>query len=83
MTKFILLETIEDVVAALGGTKAAADWARKRSMSTISNWIARKRIPPGWRYPLDQELRPLGFEVASHLFGPGYGDTSEPRESAA
>lgn len=67
MTQLAPLYTIESVIAALGGTKAAADWAGI-GMSAVSNWVDRG-IPAGWHYRIDRELRDRGFEVHPSVFG--------------
>lgn len=67
MSKPAILYTIDDVIAAFGGTKAVAEWAGV-GMSAISNWSERG-IPAGWHYRIDRELRGRGFEIDPSVFG--------------
>jgi hypothetical protein len=62
------LTTVAQVVEALGGTKAAAEWADV-GQSAISNWIAKEFIPPGWHYRLDQHLSVEGYQLDPVVFG--------------
>lgn len=61
------LTTTEQVIEALGGTTAAAEWAGM-GPSGISNWLARG-IPPGWHYRIDRYLATKGYTVAPEVFG--------------
>jgi len=62
------LRTAACVVAALGGTKGAAEWAGIGE-SAVSNWLARGFIPPGWHYRLQAHFAPLKIELAPTAFG--------------
>lgn len=62
------LRTVGDVVEALGGTKAAAEWADV-GPSAVSNWIAKAFIPPGWHYRINTELGARGLEIDPAVFG--------------
>ena len=68
MKRVMTLRTVEDVVAAFGGTAEMADWAGL-GMSAISNWMARGFIPPGWHYRISAELKERGLDVAPQVFG--------------
>lgn len=67
MQKSTYLCTIDQIIAALGGTKEAAEWAGVGE-SAVSNWLARG-IPPGWHYRIDRELRQRGFHIDPIVFG--------------
>lgn len=63
-----ILRTPDDVVAAFGGAKAAADWAGI-GVSAVSNWTARGFIPPGWHYRMHQHFAEQGVLLDGTVFG--------------
>ena len=69
-----ILRTADDVVAAFGGTKAAAEWAGVGE-SAVSNWIARGFIPPGWHFRMHEHFEARQYRLESTVFGKaGVGD---------
>ena len=68
MAKKRKLQTVLEVVEALGGTKATAEWCDV-GMSAISNWLDRDYIPPGWHYRMTMKLKAMGFEIEPTVFG--------------
>lgn len=63
-----ILRNVRDVVDALGGTYAAADWAGI-TPAAVSHWIAREFIPPGWHYRLSEEMRKFNCIIDPAVFG--------------
>ena len=45
------IETIEDLIAELGGPTVIAEWLGI-SQEAVSNWKIRQNIPPGWHWKL-------------------------------
>lgn len=68
MTKMQKLRTVDAVVAAFGGTVAAAQWAG-HGKSAISNWLEREFIPPGWHYRMSKWALEHGYEIDHRVFG--------------
>ncbi|CAN1724411.1 protein of unknown function [Hyphomicrobium sp. 1Nfss2.1] len=62
------IETVAQLVTALGGTTALANWLDVVP-STVSNWKEHDRIPPGWHLQLYLECRTRELSVAPGLFG--------------
>ncbi len=56
------ITTIEELVDALGGPSAVADWLGI-SQPAVSNWITRNYIAPGWHGRLIVECLRLGLRV--------------------
>lgn len=83
------LNTVEEVVAVLGGTKAASEWTYQWpedaiNMPAISKWISQNKIPPGWSFLLDPEMRKRGFLVDPRLYKQGKGrKTRQPAAVSA
>lgn len=75
MVKLIPLNSVVEIVAAWGGTKALADWCNI-GMSNVSDWMRDAYIPRGWHYLMDREARRRGFLIDPELFG----DRPEPDE---
>lgn len=63
-----MLETVDQVIEALGGTfKAAA--AVSVGPSAVSNWKTRGRIPSDRYFVISDALKREGKKVAPALFG--------------
>jgi len=62
------IETVAQLVDALGGTTAVANWLDVVP-STISNWKEHGQIPPGWHLQLYLECQRRELCVAPGLFG--------------
>ena len=63
-----MIETVPDVVEALGGTFKAAAIASV-GPSAVSNWIRRGSIPSDRFFIISDALRGVGKEVSPNLFG--------------
>ncbi|WP_370877135.1 carph-isopro domain-containing protein [Kaistia dalseonensis] len=64
-----LIETVEDVIAALGGNDAAAQLAGLATPSAVSNWPARGRIPASYFLVFQAALAKDGRRVSPTVFG--------------
>jgi len=63
-----MLETVDQVVEALGGTfKAAA--AANVVPSAVSNWKTRRRIPSDRFFVISDALKRRGKKVSPEIFG--------------
>jgi hypothetical protein len=64
-----IIATVDDLVEALGGTKAVADWALV-SPSAVSHWRSERKIPRGWHLELYAEClrREIQIDTVS-VFG--------------
>lgn len=62
------IASIDDLIAAFGGTTALGDWLGVGA-SAVSNWQARGNIPTGWhlRIYLECERRRIPIDLA--VFG--------------
>lgn len=63
-----MLDTVDKIIEALGGTHKAAA-ALGVVPSAISNWKARGRIPSAQFFAITAALRESGSEAAPGLFG--------------
>lgn len=72
----IVLETVDEVIAAVGGTFDAAKLAGVKP-SGVSNWKARGRIAGGKSMIFAEALRPHGKSIDPKVFG------FEPAEGGA
>jgi DNA-binding transcriptional regulator YdaS (Cro superfamily) len=63
-----MLESVEDVIKAVGGNAAAAGLAGVRG-SAVSNWKARKRIPAEFLLTFSEVLAREGLRVDPAVFG--------------
>jgi hypothetical protein len=63
-----MIDTIEGVIGAFGGPTKMAEWSGS-TISTFSNWIERKHIPPSWHLRLMIEARRRGLQIAPEVFG--------------
>ena len=64
----ILLETVDEVLEAVGGTFKAAELAGIGPPG-VSNWRSRGRIAPEKSMIFAQALRPLGKIACPSVFG--------------
>lgn len=63
-----VLQTVEDVVDAFGGTTEAAEWAGI-GKSAVSNWLAKGFIPPGWHFRMADHFADKGIVLSRTVFG--------------
>ena len=74
------ITTVEQLIAELGGTTAAAR-VFGRLPSAVSNWKAAGRLPKAAHYDATMVARERGWELADTLFGepppPVASDTAE------
>ena len=63
-----MLETVNEVVEALGGTFKAAAIASV-GPSAVSNWIKRGSIPSDQFFVISDAIKAAGKEVSPNLFG--------------
>ncbi len=63
-----MLESVDDVVKAIGGSPAAAKLAAVGT-SAVSNWKARKRIPAELFFIFSAALKRKGLRVDPAVFG--------------
>jgi hypothetical protein len=64
----VTLRTPAAVIAALGGTREAADRLGTK-LPRISMWLARGRIPSDLFITVNKALRPAGKAAAPEVFG--------------
>jgi hypothetical protein len=81
MAKKRKLKSVGEVVEALGGTKATAEWC-DIGMSAVSNWIAAEYIPPGWHYRMTAKLGERGIEIDPAVFGMHLDREPPPKKAA-
>jgi len=62
------IDTVAQLVKALGGTFAVAKWADVVP-STVSNWKEQNHIPPGWHLRIYLECQNRNLNVSPKLFG--------------
>lgn len=69
------LQTVDDVIDALGGhktaaanNKAVARWLGLNT-SAVCNWRERQNIPSGWHLRFYLEAAKLGLEISAVVFG--------------
>lgn len=67
MSKAETIDTVEDFVALMGGTGAAATWAGVTD-AAVSQWIARGCLPGGYHVRAAYEIRTRGREPGCALF---------------
>lgn len=63
-----VLETIPDLVDALGGYSRVAKWAGYEDARGVHNWVSRG-VPPSYHLRLTIEARRKGFRIAPEVFG--------------
>ncbi len=74
------ISTIRDLIDALNGPTAVAEWAGVEHPSAISNWEARGNIPPGYHMRLALEARRRGLTISPEdIFGLEGDDAKEFR----
>lgn len=64
----MILETVDEVIDAVGGTADAAKIAGVKPPG-VSNWRARGRIPADKSMIFAEALRPLGKSASPSVFG--------------
>jgi hypothetical protein len=62
-----VLVSVREVVAAMGGTTALAEWCGV-TVSAVSNWAAEGWIPPARYLAISTELMRRGYRVAPSVF---------------
>lgn len=67
MTKH--LETVEEVIAELGGPQAVAELTEKKSQSAVPMWKNRKRFPANTFTTLQTALQARGLSAPNNLWG--------------
>lgn len=63
-----MLATVDDIIDAVGGTRAAASLAGV-TLPAVSNWRERRRIPSEKFMIFAEALREVGKEAPPELFG--------------
>lgn len=63
-----IVETVEQVVTALGGPAKAAT-AANVGPSAVSNWMARGRIPSSRFFVVTEALKRKGKKASPSVFG--------------
>ena len=70
-----ILNTVDDVIDALGGhktaaanNKAVARWLGLNT-SAVCNWRERRNIPSGWHLRFYLEAKERGMEIGPAVFG--------------
>lgn len=71
------LKSVAEVIKALGGPKAIADWVGA-PRQTVSNWKSFGYIPSPWFDLFEQRLDDRGYSVDRGVFG----FKTDPLESA-
>lgn len=61
------IESIADLIAALGGPSAVGEWLGI-TQEAVSNWKARDYIPPGWHLKLLVAVNRQGKTIDPSLF---------------
>jgi len=64
-----VLTTANDVIDAIGGTKATAVVCACKNMKPVSNWRRAGRIPSEFFLVLSEELKRRGFKAEPRVFG--------------
>jgi hypothetical protein len=67
MTEKRIISSIDDLVAAMGGTGDAAKWAGTTD-SCVSNWLARGYLPSGYHLRALLWLHANGHQAKASLF---------------
>jgi hypothetical protein len=73
-----MIETVDEVIKALGGTAAAASLAGVRPPA-VSNWSKRGRISQDKFMIVRDALAAMGKEAAPSVFGFKEAETTEGR----
>jgi hypothetical protein len=63
------LETVDEVIDALGGIKAVSDLMQCKASSTVPMWKHRQRFPATTFATLQAELRKRGASAPTDLWG--------------
>jgi hypothetical protein len=63
------LQTVEEVIAELGGPKAVGQLTERKSASAVPMWKNRKRFPPKTYTILQAALKERGLSAPNDLWG--------------
>lgn len=63
------LQTVEEVIAELGGPQAVAEMTEKKSASAVPMWKNRKRFPAKTFTILQAALHERGLSAPNDLWG--------------
>jgi hypothetical protein len=63
------LQTVEEVIAELGGPQAVAELTEKKSISAVPTWKYRKRFPAKTFTILQAALQRRGLSAPNDLWG--------------
>lgn len=74
------IETVEEVVDALGGDTKVADWLGI-SQPAVAAWKSRESIPGGWHLRIYARLLTMGLECDPKVFGLTVDEASILRNS--
>ena len=64
----VTIQTIEEVIEKLGGTKAVAELTKRPSPSAVPNWIVRNSFPLNTYTILKAALRARGYDAPDELW---------------
>jgi len=67
MSEKLIIASIDDLVAAMGGTGEAAKWAGTTD-SCVSNWLARGYLPSGYHLRALLWMHSNGHQAKASLF---------------
>lgn len=67
MSEKLIIGSIDDLVAAMGGTGEAAKWAGTTD-SCVSNWLARGYLPSGYHLRALLWMHSHGHKAKASLF---------------
>lgn len=63
------VETVEDVIAKLGGPEAVADLTKRESTSAVPMWKTRKKFPLQTFTTIQAALQARGLTAPNSLWG--------------
>jgi len=63
------LQSVEEVIAALGGRNRVAELTCRASLSAVPMWKSRKRFPANTFTVLKSALQDLGLSAPNDLWG--------------
>ena len=64
-----LLNTVEDVISALGGLGATQKLTQAASYQVVQNWRMREQFPANLYVVMTEALRELGYTAPERLWG--------------
>lgn len=62
------ITSIDQLIDVLGGPSAIGEWLGI-TQEAVSNWKARRSIPPGWHFKLAKAARARGCSIDPQVFG--------------